>query len=232
MQDNLAIAQVIDFPVKPEMKMCRSCETEKPLSAFYVRSKRGKQVSSVRCGQCENENNGRNLNRHRPYMSMNEIRKLNVDGSLAEKRCPTCSEWKNPDGFYNNQRGTFGIGNHCKTCVDKKHFENMKRDPDFMRNKNMINLYGITLDEARLMLIAQHGMCANRACGKEIFLDAKRHNKQKAFVDHDHATGKVRELLCISCNTALGLLEQKNKMLGLTEYIGRHQQQGVTKKCQ
>jgi len=94
----------------------------------------------------------------------------------------------------------------------------MRTNPDYMRNKNMRNLYGIDLEDARAMLKAQHGLCANRACGKEIHIDGPR-NERKGFVDHCHSTGAVRGILCIRCNTALGLLEQKNITLGLMEYI-------------
>jgi hypothetical protein len=39
-------------------------------------------------------------------------------------------------------------------------------------------------------------------------------------VDHDHKTGKVRGLLCNTCNTSLGLLsEDKNRITGLITYL-------------
>lgn len=52
--------------------------------------------------------------------------------------------------------------------------------------------YNLTLDQYDEMTLNQGGMCA--ICDREGGLG----------VDHDHKTGKVRQLLCRSCNTMLG----------------------------
>lgn len=62
------------------------------------------------------------------------------------------------------------------------------------------------------MLESQSGLCATKGCGA----------KAEA-VDHDHVTGKVRELLCHGCNMALGLLrEDPQIMRGLADYAEKH----------
>jgi hypothetical protein len=53
---------------------------------------------------------------------------------------------------------------------------------------------GVTDDEYARMLEAQGGGCA--ICGA-------RPKTRRLHVDHDHATGKVRGLLCHRCNRAL-----------------------------
>lgn len=59
--------------------------------------------------------------------------------------------------------------------------------------------YGITVDEALQMLANQGGTCA--LCPKPL-------NRDTMQVDHDHATGRVRGMLCVMCNTTLGKLEK------------------------
>ena len=109
----------------------------------------------------------------------------------------------------------------CKKCTAMKQWAQAKRRPEAIRNSRYKCTYGVTLDQVKQMLESQSGLCANRACGTDISIEVKKSAKNKAFVDHCHETGKVRGLLCISCNTSLGLLEQKNKMIGLTEYLHR-----------
>lgn len=63
--------------------------------------------------------------------------------------------------------------------------------------------YNLTPDGYDAILSAQNGVCA--ACGQP----ECGHNQfglLRLAVDHDHATGRVRGLLCMRCNRALGLL--------------------------
>lgn len=44
-----------------------------------------------------------------------------------------------------------------------------------------------------------------------------------AAVDHDHTTGKFRDLLCPNCNLGLGYFEEdKGKLQFAIEYLGKH----------
>jgi hypothetical protein len=77
-----------------------------------------------------------------------------------------------------------------------------ERNPDkhaaSKRAYQLRSQYGITPEEYDEMLAAQGGKCA--LC--ETLPLTKR-----LAVDHDHATGQVRGLLCWSCNGAIGLLQ-------------------------
>lgn len=61
--------------------------------------------------------------------------------------------------------------------------------------------YGLTPATYEALLQSQRGVCA--ICGMPPRdLSVSRH--ARLHVDHDHATGVVRGLLCMSCNRALG----------------------------
>lgn len=61
-------------------------------------------------------------------------------------------------------------------------------------------LYGITRDEYRKLWLSQGGVCA-------ICVQPERTARNRLLtIDHDHATGQVRGLLCSQCNRAIGLL--------------------------
>jgi hypothetical protein len=69
------------------------------------------------------------------------------------------------------------------------------------RKWRLKNIYGLTEADYKTILDFQGGGCA--ICKTEC-----PGGKLKYFcVDHDHATGKIRGLLCNACNVAIGLLK-------------------------
>lgn len=68
----------------------------------------------------------------------------------------------------------------------------LARTRAFKKKSRLKADYGITVGQYEEMLLSQEGLCY--LCQKDAPL----------VVDHDHATGKVRGLLCRECNLALG----------------------------
>ena len=65
------------------------------------------------------------------------------------------------------------------------------------RWRRLRRVYGISRDEYEALLARQGGVCG--ICRKP--------PQEPLCVDHSHATGRVRGLLCRKCNTALGSLD-------------------------
>ncbi len=101
----------------------------------------------------------------------------------------------------------------CKLCYDRnymalnreRHRLNArnwaKANPDKRKAQVRKFHYGIDDDTFKAIRSAQDGRC--KLCNKET----------SGHVDHDHATGQVRGLLCGNCNRALGLFREDPKTL-------------------
>jgi hypothetical protein len=80
-------------------------------------------------------------------------------------------------------------------------------------DKKRSERYGLEPGAFERMLDDQHGKC----------LICSTYHGRLLHVDHDHTTGRVRGLLCGSCNRAIGLLkDDKTRLLSAVAYLSRY----------
>jgi len=112
------------------------------------------------------------------------------------KRCDTCKEYLALDNFSTNGYKPDGLASTCRACGKA----------NYMRKKiHYKGLYAL-----------QNGKCA--ICGM-----TTEENKKDFAVDHCHATGNVRELLCNGCNTGIGTFKDNPDLLEKAiQYLRKH----------
>jgi hypothetical protein len=110
--------------------------------------------------------------------------------------CPGCKEDKEliPELWPRNKNTSNGFAFYCKLCHNRKGRESRDRQGG-TRTYHLKRRYGITADEADVLMAQQGNRCA--IC-MDSFEDVIPH------VDHCHKTGRVRGILCSSCNQGLG----------------------------
>lgn len=81
-------------------------------------------------------------------------------------------------------------------------------NPNWMREEVTLRRYGLTPQAFADMLKAQGGGCA--ICHLTLDFATKT---TVPHIDHDHATGEVRGILCLKCNTGLGAFGDKPSLL-------------------
>lgn len=135
-----------------------------------------------------------------------------------EKKCSSCQTIKPVGEFYASRRSR---DRYCKACRrerDRARAEKKaaRRDPMKDRESKLKANYGITLQQYDAMLEAQDGVCAICLAPetRSVYGELPR-----LVVDHNHATGRVRGLLCASCNGRLGAIDDEQYMLLARQYI-------------
>ena len=108
------------------------------------------------------------------------------------KKCSKFKEEKLPDQFNKTKRTKSGLRSECKDC---------------QASDEMNRLYGITIAQYDKMFEEQGGVC--KICGT----DDPGKGKGRFAIDHSHKTGKVRGLLCSSCNVGIGHLQDDPSIL-------------------
>ena len=90
------------------------------------------------------------------------------------------------------------------------------KNPDLTRNTYYKYMFGITLSQYKEMLTKQNGVCG--------ICSSVNINGNYLSIDHNHTTGKVRGLLCMKCNAALGSFgDSKDSLKKAIEYLDLHE---------
>lgn len=126
---------------------------------------------------------------------------------LIHHRCVLCRKTKPFQQFrFVPTKGT--NGGFSESCLDCEK----KRKAAKARDARLLKQYGITTKQYDERLKAQKNRCA--ICK----LDCS--SGRKLAVDHDHATGEVRGLLCGKCNRAIGLMSDDiDRFIAAARYL-------------
>ena len=90
---------------------------------------------------------------------------------------------------------------HNQLCRES-HQRNKHKHVAWRENYHLMRNYGITSAQKKALVDSQEGKCA--ICKSFLTKTTKTH------LDHCHATGMVRGILCTRCNTHLGWHERYN----------------------
>lgn len=117
----------------------------------------------------------------------------------STRECPNCRKLRPDDCFLPGCT-------RCSVCLAYSRGQHIKHRTERNR-KDVARLYGMSVADYDAVLEAYDNRCA--ICGRTSGQVSKRDGRSFALhVDHDHATGKFRGLLCYRCNQILGWIEQ------------------------
>lgn len=146
-----------------------------------------------------------------------KARRFNSEGY---KECYICKELKEAKDYYPSSSYASGYRPECIGCTKIKA-KAYPKTKDQMKNTRLKCAFGISLEEYKQMHDSQNGVCA--ICGKEETAQNRPGITSLLAVDHDHSTGKIRDLLCQECNKGLGhFKEDENSLLKAVEYLRKH----------
>lgn len=93
-------------------------------------------------------------------------------------------------------------------------------NPRSQRHLSLRRNFGIELSDYQEMFAAQDGKCAICKCHETVMQGGER---QWLSVDHDHADGSIRGLLCVACNHMLGQAKDNQETLAAAiAYLQAH----------
>jgi Recombination endonuclease VII len=154
-------------------------------------------------------------------------------GSASTRYCPRCRKNRDATLFAN------AAGKPCQSCQPCRDLStqlNRQRRARIgaqgIRAANLRDKYGITVEEYDALRARQGYRCAICARHEEELRAAGVGRPRldgtpsatavKLVVDHCHQTGRVRGLLCVGCNAALGHLdEREDRLLAAIAYLRR-----------
>lgn len=213
------------------LKFCPRCQTDLPLDSFH-RLKRAKDGRQTYCRTCANVVHQEYRERNAVAIALRTAEKLVSVATRGTKVCTKCGMEKSVTSFYLHRGTKDGRTTYCGQCQSRSSAEwkarNLERAKEWqtaytqgervrrdarehMRAWNL-RKYGLTPEDYERMHSDQDGLCA--ICQQpERYVDPRTQQPRRLAVDHDHATGVVRGLLCGACNRSIGQFSDNHQTL-------------------
>jgi hypothetical protein len=131
-------------------------------------------------------------------------------------------EWrKSHPGYSSKYVAAWKKRNHEKNLISMKKDREKHREARlrYAKEYHLRTLYGLSVDDFLALYNQQNGKCA--ICFDVIPNPLIEETNSKTHVDHCHVTGKIRGLLCFSCNKLLGDAKDNPQILvNAIRYLG------------
>jgi hypothetical protein len=130
----------------------------------------------------------------------------------VSKTCTQCGVHQPLEAFHRHPNGPQGRHSWCKSCLNasQRGIRKRKDTTENRRERLLKQRYGLTTAGKEAMLTGQNGLCAICATPPS-----------RPVVDHCHATGRVRGILCHRCNIKLPAIEDAAFFVPAAEYLRR-----------
>jgi len=159
------------------------------------------------------------------------------------KECSQCNVNRSLKDYHKEAKSADGLRANCKICnkeYRKKHSARIKMynvkycaenkdklraaksaydklNKDRIRDYQMQKNYGISLEDRQVLSESQEHCCGICTISE---VDT---SSGRLSIDHDHASGVVRGLLCQPCNVAIGSLKDSSAVaLKASEYLKKN----------
>lgn len=128
------------------------------------------------------------------------------------KICCGCKQAKDRSEFYKSSHRSDGLQTYCKVCARVSRTEWGRNNRDKVAVNRVYSRYRLRPEDVDSMLESQGGRCV--LC--PTLLD-----KSNSHIDHSHATGEVRGILCQRCNIEVGRYESIRDHAAIEVYVSR-----------
>jgi len=115
----------------------------------------------------------------------------------------------------------------CRECIneERRNLRHASRgslsERRLASQKVRYRRLGTTVEEVEKLHRAQDGLCA--ICKRPETATNKDGEIKMLAVDHDHETGRIRELLCNRCNAILGMAQDSiGRLVRAALYLAKH----------
>jgi hypothetical protein len=181
----------------PTERVCKECS--RPFSEAKASSR---AIYCVDCRPIINRRRAKEWREQNPERYAETHGRYRAKSENREKARQRANEWYDKNRERASERG--------------KRYREMHKEQIANRNRwyQIKATYGMDRLDFDDMLERQDGVCANVECPNP------GNGEKLLHIDHDHATGKIRGLLCFHCNVALGHVEDSiDALRGLIKYL-------------
>lgn len=136
-----------------------------------------------------------------------------IDRLFPLHTCTICHQDKSIGAFPVLSHERDLLRRQCQQCINVAQVRRRRANPNQKRISMRIHLrdrFGMTVEQYEAQLAIQNGVCA--ICHQPETL-TRLGTVKRLSVDHCHATGHNRGLLCARCNVAIGHFRESAELL-------------------